>query len=113
MTSCGQIEKLRWWGGCDAHNSHSAPPTSELYIQWVAYAMTVFVNCDPVRHAVRHAGPWSRVSDEAVRTPMYALNLRRGYRPTGGLMYALNLRRGYRPTGGLEEPFFRAERVAS
>ena len=59
--------------------------------------MTVFVNCDPVRHAVRHAGPWSRVSDEAVRTPMYALNLRRGYRPTGGL----------------EEPFFRAERVAS
>ena len=81
-------------------------------IQWVAYAMTVFVNCDLVRHAVRRAGPWSRVSDEAVRTPMYALNLRRGYRPTGGLMYALNLRRGYRPTGGLEEPFFRAERVA-
>ena len=64
MTSCGQIEKLRWWGGCDAHNSHSAPPTSELYIQWVAYAMTVFVNCDLVRHAVRRAGPWSRVSDE-------------------------------------------------
>ena len=58
--------------------------------------MTVFVNCDLVRHAVRRAGPWSRVSDEAVRTPMYALNLRRGYRPTGGL----------------EEPFFRAERVA-
>ncbi len=28
-------------------------------------------------------------------------------------MCALNLRRGYRPTGGLEEPFFRAERVAS
>ena len=44
---------------------------------------------------------------------MYALNLRRDYRPTGGLMYELNLRRGYRPTGGLEEPFFRAERVAS
>ena len=74
--------------------------------------MTVFVNCDLVRHAVRRAGPWSRVSDEAVRTPMYALNLRRGYRPSGGLMYALNLRRGYRPTGGLGEPFFRAERVA-
>ena len=59
--------------------------------------MTVFVNCDLVRHAVRRAGPWSRVSDEAVHTPMCALKLRRGHRPTGGL----------------GEPFFRAERVAS
>ena len=58
--------------------------------------MTVFVNCDLVRHAVRRAGPWSRVSDEAVHTPMCALNLRRDYRPTGGL----------------GEPFFRAECVA-
>lgn len=73
------------------------PPHQPVnYIQWVAYAMTVFVNCDLVRHAVRRAGPWSRVSDEAVHTPMCALNLRRGHRPTGGL----------------GEPFFRAERVA-
>ena len=47
------------------------PPHQPVnYIQWVAYAMTVFVNCDLVRHAVRRAGPWSRVSDE-LSVPLY------------------------------------------
>ena len=44
----------------------------------------------------KRAGPWLPVNDELSIPPKVRFNLRRGYKPTGGL----------------GEPFFRAERVA-